>query len=307
MLKIMATYKVIQDIEAEDKLIWLFSFRQFVYLLIAFFFSYISFLFITIHGWFLDLLTVPFVIFFGILAYPLGKDQPTEVWVLAKIRFFLVPRKRVWTQTGTKNLVTITAPKKIVEIKTNSLDQNQIKSRLQALANTLDTRGWVIKQNSFTNYSSMLNSTNNDRLLIAEPIENQVEDFSTINDDILNTEQNPLAQKMVDLISINEQEHRKKIMSNLEKIREKTEPLNAPPIIQPTAISTSTDMSRVRANRVTKAKQPSQKTEERVSTKQLNPAILNLSGNNDYSVTVISHEADKISKKENNEVSINLH
>jgi hypothetical protein len=123
----------------------------------------------------------------------------------------LVPRKRVWTQTGTKNLVTITAPKKIVEIKTNSLDQNQIKSRLQALANTLDTRGWVIKQNSFTNYSSMLNSTNNDRLLIAEPIENQVEDFSTINDDILNTEQNPLAQKMVDLISINEQEHRKKL------------------------------------------------------------------------------------------------
>ena len=303
----MATYKVIQDIEAEDKLIWLFSFRQFVYLLIALFFVYISYLFISVHGWFLDIITGPVVLFFGTLAYPLGKDQPMEVWVLAKIRFLLVPRKRIWTQSGTKNLVTITVPKKIEEIKTNNLNQDQVKSRLQALANTLDTRGWVVKQNSFLTQPTAINpSPQDDRLLMAVPVNTDKDEYSTNEDDILNTDQNPLAQKMGDLITVNEKEHREKILAKLEKIRENSQPQEQKTIPK-TKIESATDMKIVQENKPFIAPKPVAQKEENTPTKNVNPAILNLSGNNDYSVTVISHEANKISNKEESEVSIKLH
>ena len=71
----MAVYKVPQDVEAEDKLIGPFSFRQFIYLIIA--------LIAIALGWGLSqlfiplaIIPLPIVVFFGALALPLRKDQP---------------------------------------------------------------------------------------------------------------------------------------------------------------------------------------------------------------------------------------
>src|SRR5947209_164958 len=109
----MATYKVIQDIEAEDKLVGPLSFRQFVYAGIAAICFYLSFLVITKHAAYIAIVFVPIGAFSGFFAFPWGRDQPTEIWALAKIRFLLKPRRRIWDQSGIKELVTITAPKKI--------------------------------------------------------------------------------------------------------------------------------------------------------------------------------------------------
>src|ERR1700689_4826621 len=135
----MATYKVIQDIEAEDKILGPLTFRQFVYGLIAAFFCYICVICVTKGAAFLLVFFLPPALFTGFFAFPFGRDQPTEVWALAKIRFFLKPHRRTWDQSGVKELVTITVPKKVERILTNGLSQNEVQSRLKTLANTIDS------------------------------------------------------------------------------------------------------------------------------------------------------------------------
>lgn len=143
----MAVYKVIQDIEAEDKIVGPLTFKGFIYVIIA---GLLAFIDIRIFiggepGWvkllFLFLFLPPMLLF-GTLASPLGREQPTEVWLLSRVRFLLKPHKRVWDQAGTKQLVTVTAPKRPSRALTKNISQTEVASRLQMLAKTLDSRGW---------------------------------------------------------------------------------------------------------------------------------------------------------------------
>ena len=95
----MASYKVPQDVEAEDKLIGPFGFRQFVYLIIAALAGIMGFFLSKI---FIGLIVIPLPIFafFVILALPLRKDQPMEMYLLAVIRFFFKPHLRMWLPEG---------------------------------------------------------------------------------------------------------------------------------------------------------------------------------------------------------------
>src|SRR6185295_1780581 len=108
----MAQYKVIQDVEAEDKLLGPLTLRQFIYAGITAILLYLSYFAATHSATFLIIIFFPFALVTGFFAFPWGRDQPTEVWALAKVRFLLKPRRRIWDQSGAKELVTITAPKK---------------------------------------------------------------------------------------------------------------------------------------------------------------------------------------------------
>ena len=140
----MATYKLIQDIEAEDKILGPLTLRQFIFALITVFFGYLCFLVLTKGAAFMLVVFLPPMVFFGFFALPLGRDQPTEVWALAKLRFLFKPRTRIWNQSGVKELVTITAPKKIERHLTKGYTQTEVDSRLHALADTIDSRGWEL-------------------------------------------------------------------------------------------------------------------------------------------------------------------
>lgn len=144
----MATYKVIQDIEAEDKFLGPLTLKQFIFGAIAAFFGYLSFYFVTQGAAFMLAVFMPISLLGAFLAIPWSSEQPTEVWVLAKLRFKFKPQTRLWDQAGLEELVTITAPKKEEKVLTDSLSQDEIKSRLQALAQTIDTRGWATKNAS---------------------------------------------------------------------------------------------------------------------------------------------------------------
>lgn len=140
----MAVYKVPQDVEADDKLIGPFSFRQFIYLIIvaaaggiAFFLSQ---LFIP-----LAILPLPVIIFFGALALPLRKDQPMETYLAALVQFYLKPRRRLWNPDGTTNLVEITVPKVIEVQRTKDLSEDEAERRLSYLASIVDSRGWAVR------------------------------------------------------------------------------------------------------------------------------------------------------------------
>ena len=92
----MATYKVPQDVEAEDKLLGPFTFRQFIYLLISAAGIAIIFGLFQIFP-LLAIIPIPFTFFFLILALPLKKDQPMEVYLASIASFYLKPNTRRWT------------------------------------------------------------------------------------------------------------------------------------------------------------------------------------------------------------------
>jgi len=128
----MATYKVIQDIEAEDKLIGPLTLRQFIYAGVLALSLYLTYIAVVKHVAFMALFLLPVGLVAGFFAFPWKLNQPTEVWALAKIRFLLKPRQRKWDQSAIKELVEITAPKRIETDYTNGLSQVEIESRLKA-------------------------------------------------------------------------------------------------------------------------------------------------------------------------------
>ena len=226
----MATYKVIQDIESEDKLLGPLTLRQFVYAAIVVATGFIAFKLATISP-FLVIPFLPPMIFFGTLAAPFGHDQSSEVWLLAKIRFFLKPRRRIWDQSGIQELVTITVPKKIEKHLTDGLSQTEVKSRLRALANTIDSRGWAVRNVNVNMFSqpSYLTATANDsdRLIENDSLPQEVPSTDiTAADDILDATSNPTAQHMETMIAESAQAHRQALLATTQG---RTTPTAQPP------------------------------------------------------------------------------
>ncbi|MFZ1257938.1 MAG: PrgI family protein [Candidatus Saccharimonas sp.] len=153
----MAVYKVAQDVEADDKLIGPFSFRQFIYLIIV--------ALAIVLGWGLSQLSIilivipaPIILFFGALALPLRKDQPMEVYMAALVSFYLKPRKRLWIPDGIESLVEITAPKVIEVQRAKDITQSEAERRLSYLADIADTQGWAVRHAAQPMVNSSLES-----------------------------------------------------------------------------------------------------------------------------------------------------
>jgi hypothetical protein len=144
---------------------------------------------------------LPVALVAAFFAFPWKLNQPTETWALAMIKFFLKPRKRVWDQSGIKEIVTITAPKTDQVNYTNNLSETEVKSRLKNLANILDSRGWAIKNSADSfNYRSG-GETDSDRLVGITTISPDMEPLDTQgSDDILDDNNNPTAQRFSQMI-----------------------------------------------------------------------------------------------------------
>lgn len=135
-------YKVPQDVEAEDKLLGPFSFRQFIYLIVAalaIFLAYgLSRLFIG-----LALVPLPIILFFLVLALPLKKDQPMETYLTAIIHFLLKPRRRIWDPEGDISHVEITAAHTDEGPALKEFSGHEASERLRYLSQIVDTGGWA--------------------------------------------------------------------------------------------------------------------------------------------------------------------
>lgn len=140
----MAQYKVPQDVEADDKLLGPFTFRQFVYLMIMGGCIGLAFALFQVFP-VLALLPVPFIIFFAALALPLKRDQPMETYLAAVISYHLKPNKRYWNPGQRESTVTITAPKQVEEPRTRDLSGEEAGNRLSFLANVIDTEGYAVR------------------------------------------------------------------------------------------------------------------------------------------------------------------
>ena len=327
----MATYKVIQDIEAEDKILGPLTLRQFIFALLAVFFGYMTFLVIAKHVAFLAVIFAPPLIFFGFFALPFGRDQPTEIWALAKLRFYFKRRRRIWNQSGVKELGTITVPKKVEHYYSDGLSQVEVKSRLETLASTIDSRGWATKHVGIdTSPGSNFTSDNSQRLIGLSKLPGEVPDGDVAaSDDMLDEANNPIARQFDNLINQTSQDRRQQLIDQINsasppKFAQQASVAGAPAngwYMQPTANSPtpqqptqpSTQDAALSQQQVSdsgqsavsnmRTLQPDQPIAP-VSTSVLpapppevtapsDPAIITLANRNDLNVATIAREAEK--------------
>lgn len=145
----MAVHKVPQDVEADDKLLGPFSFRQFVYLMIV---VGLIALAVALFQLFplLGVIPVPFAIFFAVLALPLKKDQPMETYLAALVSFYTKPNKRYWMPGQSESTIEIIAPKQVEASRVRDLAPDEASHRLSFLAELVDSEGNAIKNASTT-------------------------------------------------------------------------------------------------------------------------------------------------------------
>ncbi|HSW91041.1 MAG TPA: PrgI family protein [Candidatus Saccharimonadales bacterium] len=334
----MAVYKVPQDVEADDKLIGPFSFRQFIYLIIALISIALAWglsqLFIP-----LAVIPLPIVIFFGALALPLRKDQPMEIYLAAVVSFYLKPRRRLWQPDGIQSLVQITAPKVVEVQRAKDLSETEAQRRLSYLADIVDTGGWSVRGVEMPSADSSMQT---DAYFEAQQTE-----------DILD-ETGGVSRTLDTMISQSDTKRHEDMMARMRQMptpaptpsipdpysslsptptqsqpvtendphltfnpyptsihQSVINPLGSAPTPQPVQPSTPAQESAAPKSPATPIVQtPPQSVPAPTSENVVSPDIINLANNPDLSIETIAHEANRIHEKEgrlsDQEVTISL-
>lgn len=256
----MAQYKVPQDVEAEDKLLGPFTFRQFIYLLIA------AAGIAGAWGLFqlfplLALIPLPFVFFFGVLALPLKKDQPMETYLAAIISFYFKPNRRIWTAGQRESTIKIIAPKKAEKSRTRNLTEEEASHRLSFLASIIDTEGYAIRGDS---------SMKDEYAAEADTIEDVLDADNPVIDRIIEQEQTERKQELIAQMrtAINRTDNLITTPSANTPIAAPSPILPAPSLPQPQAMPTTPIA--------------------------INQQLQNLATNNSFSIQTIAQQANRI-------------
>lgn len=141
----MATHKVPQDVEAEDKLLGPLSLKQLIFTILGLGFGYLTYFFFAKVHPISSIIWIPPTLFFLTLGLYQRKDQPVEVYLAAAARYRLKPRVRIWNQEGYQERIIVTAPPKIDHQYTKGFTGEEAFSRLDSLSNMMDSRGWSEK------------------------------------------------------------------------------------------------------------------------------------------------------------------
>lgn len=300
----MATYKVPQDVEADDKLIGPFSFRQFIYLIVVALACAMAWglgqLFIG-----LAIIPLPIILLFGALALPLRKDQPMEIYLAAIISYYLKPHKRLWDPDGVESLIEITVPKVVEVQRSKNITQADAEQRFSYLAGIVDSGGWAIRGTGAQ--ASPSTTLNNDIILEAQGAQ-----------DILDGS-NSVAQNFNTMISKESDRMRQEAIDHMHAPAAVV-PAPAPDVtpvynpyptdIQQTVIQPVNDPLHMTSQpAITPAPTPAAQTALTTSDKPLSADIMNLANNPDLSIETIAREAHRLQQKENDmseEVVISL-
>lgn len=143
----MSTYKVITDVEAEDKIIGPLTFRQFIYALVGGGFAIGAFFGMSVSV-IITILLAPFALFFFFLAFYSRGNQPAETYLLSIFKTYISSKKRVWDRDGTIEHVIIDKPKEIHVDYTDKRTYAEVRGSLKQLAQIIDSQGWASKNSS---------------------------------------------------------------------------------------------------------------------------------------------------------------
>ena len=289
----MAVYKVPQDVEADDKLLGPFSFKQFVFLIVAVGMIALAWgLFSVLPP--LAIIPVPIALFFGALALPLRKDQPMEVYLAAVISFMLKPKQRLWRADGTERMVEVIAPRVEEKQYGKGYDQAEVNRRLSYLATLVDTHGWSVRgvdnPNSSVRGSSMQADWYNEAQAAQDPLDPS----------------SKTARAFETLIERADEKRHDDIVQQMQRAQT-TQPATPPHDDQTYSLQTSTfnPYPTMQQSIITPiGEQPATPP----STPPVSPAIMDLARNHsDLSVASLQREAGRIQKEHDKEVVISLH
>ena len=306
----MAQYKVPQDVEADDKLLGPFNFRQFIYLLIVAALLALAWALFQLFP-LLAIFPIPFAGFLLILALPLRKDQPMETYIAALISFYTKPNKRFWFPGQRESTIQITVPKTVEKVLTKNITEEEAGRRLSFLANVVDSEGYSIKEGFVTSSSSPVRDE-----FIAEA-EAAPDIFENYKSEQLSTDLSSEADRhRAEII----QQMRAAIASN-NPIKTEPEPEPEPtgPSFNAANLTASPELSDAKATNVAQipenqrpgnpAAHEFSKEEKPKAKTPVNPKLLELSKNKDFTVATIASVAHRKPKKkaEDGEVYISLH
>ena len=289
----MAQYKVPQDVEADDKLLGPFSFRQFVYLLIA---GGGIALAVGIFP-FLAIIPVPIVLLMLVLALPIKKDQPMETYLVALITYYLKPKNRLWVPGQRESTIRITAPKIVEEKRTRDLSEEEATHRLSFLANIVDTEGYAIK-------GAAANPMRDDLIAEANATNDMFETshFDQLEGVIMRDENarfGEVVKEMQDTIDeVKQEEERKDVDESMSDNKRYDLLSNSPVVVRPVP------REELKPQPVENSVQ---NRDRKMSQTPVKPSIIELANNTDYSVATIAKEANRINGKDEGEVFISLH
>ena len=296
----MAQYKVPQDVEADDKLLGPFTFRQFVYLLIA---GGLIALAVGLFQIFpiLAIIPLPFVLLLAALALPLKKDQPMETYLAAIVSYYLKPRVRRWTPGQRESTIAITVPKKKEEARTRDITGEEATHRLSFLADIVDTEGYAIK-------GASIRKVNEELVQEANLANDMFEDshFESLESTIAKDENErhvKVVQEMREAIEENgrldETVIQERDDSEVEVENNNLGPnYNSPVVVVPG--------SEIETEEIAKSNMIKESAQN-VGQIKVKPSIIELASNTDYSVATISKEAKRLNERDEGEVFISLH
>lgn len=324
----MAVYKVPQDVEAEDKLLGPFSFKQFIFLIImvmGFGLAYaLSRVLLP-----LALIPLPIAIFFGVLALPLRKEQPMEIYIAAVISFMLKPKVRLWKPDGVESLIEVIAPKVDESHLGKNYSQEEVQQRLSYLANIVDSRGWSVR------------GVDEPDTPMQQDLYNEAQSIDDLLDD--NSDR---AQQIGDLLDRTHAERKQQIMQQMQQgqVQPSTQTAPTPQVNNEFVSPTYTPMSIVQPetpdedikltvnpypamnqsivtplserqhapqtptspavnNQPMSQPKPQTKPSSNTGEETISPAIIDLAKNHDgLSVATLQREAERINKKEKESV-----
>lgn len=324
----MAQYKVPQDVEADDKLLGPFTFRQFVYLLAAGALIAIAAGLFQIHP-LLIIIPLPIIILLLVISLPLKKDQPMETYLAALVSYYLKPRKRIWTSGQPESTITITAPKVQEKVRTRDISGEEATHRLSFLADIVDTEGRAIgnidsspmrddlaaeadavadifeDSSQYRNIDAALEKDKTSRH--AEAMENMRKAIAA-NEVPLQPQQAPTISRHYDT------EHQAFNPARAAAPNVPTAPGQPAPMQQP-APNPAFDAPNYNSPVVVlpdpsmfKKEEPKASVRtENVPSKPQKQDIINLASNQDFTVSTIAQEAKRIKGKGDSEVFISLH
>ena len=306
----MAQYKVPQDVEADDKLIGPFSFRQFVYLLVA---AGLIALAVGLFQIFpvLVIIPIPFILLFAALALPLKKDQPMETYLAAVLSYYLKPRNRVWTPGQRESTIDVTAPKVVDdEDRSRSITGDEVTHRLSFLADIVDSEGRSIDNLGGKQVSDdlvMEANTTNDMFETGhfERLESTIAKDENKRHEVVMEE---MRQAIV--ASGGGTTDEKRETDEKVQIRENDFGLDTQMHIaedNDKKLESNRSFEGLNNKLVEKISNFESEKSKKDAPVAIKPSIIELANNADYSVATIAKEANRMKEKEEDEVYISLH
>ena len=308
----MATYKVPQNVEADDKLLGPFSFRQFIYLMVAAGAIFVAWLLSRIFI-LLAFIPTPVIFFFAILALPIKKDQPMETYLAALVAFYIKPRKRLWTPGQRESTILITAPKQAEPKRTRDISEEEAVNRLSFLSNLVDTEGYAIKSSSAPIREEYLAEANAATDILDNSVSSNINQIinkeqSTRHNELLN--QMRTAIERADSFAGLYQQQANQTATVTSPVLPSNQPTQNPTVVPSSPIPQPVIKPPVLPTVSTLPTQPNVPTNpsKASSTSSIptppTPAMIDLANNKDFSVQTIQKEANSLKEQE---IYISLH